>query len=314
MSSLIDYTYPFTQPEAQRLDHFLTEKLPEFSRSRLQQIIKNAGVFVNGREITKTGTMLENGDEVRIEIPEIKVNTLQPESIPLTILYEDENVLVLDKAAGMVVHPSAGHQTGTLVHAVLSHVPQAINVGGVERPGVVHRLDKDTSGIILMAKNDTSHQWLQKQFKDRLVEKSYLTLVTGHPPTPVGRIEAPIGRDPKDRLRMAVLSDDRGKHAITSYTTLKRYRDNSLLQVDIFTGRTHQIRVHMKFIGCPVVGDVLYGIKRPALRIERQFLHAASLSICLPGQKTKMHFESPLPADLQAVLDKLEKEQSNNAN
>jgi 23S rRNA pseudouridine1911/1915/1917 synthase len=305
MNCLREYTFLYNQPDSQRLDHYLTEKLPEFSRSRLQQMIKAEGVFVNGREISKTGTMLEMGDEIRVEIPEVQATLLKPESIPLTILYEDEHVLVLDKPAGMVVHPSAGHHEGTLVHAVLAHVPETITVGGVERPGVVHRLDKDTSGIILMAKNDAAHQWLQKQFKDRLVDKSYLTLVDGHPPTPVGRIEAPIGRDPKDRLRMAVLSDDRGKMAVSSYKTLKRYRDYSYLQVDIYTGRTHQIRVHMKFIGCAVVGDTLYGKKKPVLRMDRQFLHASSLSICLPGQLTKTHFESPLPADLQLILDKL---------
>jgi 23S rRNA pseudouridine1911/1915/1917 synthase len=301
--SLPQLSFQYDQDQEQRLDIFLAGEMKEFSRSRIQQLIKGEYVQVNKREITKTGTMLEMGDQIQVQIPEIEPTSLQPETIPLSILYEDENVLVIDKPAGMVVHPSSGHKSGTLVHAVLAYAPGTIHVGGVERPGLVHRLDKDTSGIILLAKNDMAHQWLQKQFKDRLVEKSYLTLVDGHPPTPTGRIETPIGRDMKDRIRMAVLTEDKGKPAITIYKTLKRYRDYSYLQVEILTGRTHQIRVHMKFIGCPVAGDVLYGRKRSKIRFDRQFLHATSLSIYLPGQQDKSHFVSPLPPDLEMILN-----------
>jgi 23S rRNA pseudouridine1911/1915/1917 synthase len=297
--------FSFDQSEPQRLDHFLTDQLPDISRSRLQHIIKSGGVTVDDEEVTKTGTQLVTGQEVSILIPEVKETTLQAEDIELDILYEDENCLVINKAAGMVVHPSAGHHNGTLVHAVLAHVPETMNVGGEERPGVVHRLDKDTSGIILMAKNDMAHQWLQKQFKDRNVVKSYLALVEGHPPTPVGKIEAAIARDPKDRLRMAIVTDERGKPATSIYKTIQRYQNYSYLQVDILTGRTHQIRVHMKFLGCPVAGDELYGRKRSKLALDRQFLHAASIDIVLPGQTTKSHFEAPLPVDLQSVLDGL---------
>ena len=297
--------FEFNKAEPERLDHFLNDQLPDISRSRIQQIIKNGGVLIDNIEVTKTGMQLINGQQISITIPEVQETTLEAEDIALDILYEDENCLVINKAAGMVVHPSAGHHRGTLVHAVLAHVPETLNVGGEERPGVVHRLDKDTSGIILMAKNDMAHQWLQKQFKDRKVGKSYLALVDGHPPTPVGKIEAAIARDPKDRLRMAIITGERGKPATTIYKTIQRYQHYSYLQVDILTGRTHQIRVHMKFLGCPVAGDELYGRKHSKLALSRQFLHAASIDITLPGQTEKSHFDAPLPVDLQSVLDGL---------
>ncbi|MBI9051031.1 MAG: RluA family pseudouridine synthase [Anaerolineaceae bacterium] len=306
MMSLTPQVFAFSGQEPERLDHYLTVLFPDLSRSRLQKIIKGGGVCINDVETTKNGTMLSRGDEVSILVPEPKETVLEAEDIPLDILYEDEQCLVINKSAGMVVHPSAGHQQGTLVHAVLAHVPETMQVGGVERPGVVHRLDKDTSGILVMAKTDQAHQWLQKQFKERLVVKKYLALVEGHPPTPVGRIEAPLARDPKDRLRMAILNDARGKPATTIYKTLHRYRDYSYLQVDILTGRTHQIRVHMKFLGCPVVGDTLYGRKRTKLTLARQFLHAVSIDICLPGNDTPTHFDTALPSDLQSVLNELD--------
>ena len=297
--------FQFDQTPPERLDIFLTDQMEDLSRSRIQSLIKNGLVLVNGIPAGKTGIMLETGDHISVEIPDTTPTTFVPEAIPLSIVYEDENVIVVDKPAGMVVHPSAGHPTGTLVHAILAHAPGTIHVGGVERPGVVHRLDKDTSGILLFAKNDAAHQWLQMQFKNRKVEKSYLALVEGHPPTPVGRIEAPIGRDPKDRLRMTVLTEENAKPATTIYKTIQRYRDYSYLQVDILTGRTHQIRVHMKFLGCPVAGDALYGRKRSKLKLDRQFLHAAHLGICLPGQTEMTQFDSPLPQDLQDILQHL---------
>jgi 23S rRNA pseudouridine1911/1915/1917 synthase len=297
--------YKFSKPEPERLDHFLTDQIPELSRSRIQQIIKSGGVLVDDEPIMKTGAMVTEGQTISITVPDVQETTLIAEDIALDILYEDENCLVINKPAGMVVHPSAGHHTGTLVHAVLSHVPESLDVGGEERPGVVHRLDKETSGIILMAKNDMAHQWLQNQFKDRKVVKSYLALVDGHPPTPVGKIEAAIGRDPKDRLRMAVLTDERGKPATTIYKTIHHYQNYSYLHVDILTGRTHQIRVHMKFLGCPVVGDSLYGRKRSKLDLSRHFLHATSIDITLPGHTEKSHFQAPLPVELQSILDEL---------
>ena len=205
----------------------------------------------------------------------------------------------------MVVHPSAGHETGTLVHAALAYSPDMEGVGGEVRPGVVHRLDKDTSGLILLAKNDAAHHELQQQFKDRSVEKVYLALVDGQPPTSSGRIEAHIGRDPRHRKRMAVVHSRKGREAITIYNTIESFSEHSLLEVHPKTGRTHQIRVHLAYIKCPVVGDREYGRKRPTLPIKRQFLHAGRLTIRLPGEATSRGFEAPLPPDLEAVLDYL---------
>ncbi|MDX9866014.1 MAG: RluA family pseudouridine synthase, partial [Anaerolineaceae bacterium] len=214
--------------------------------------------------------------------------------------------LVVNKPAGMVVHPAAGHETGTLVHAALAHAPEMEGIGGEHRPGVVHRLDKDTSGLIVLAKNDRAHQWLQKQFKERKVKKIYLALVDGQPPTPSGRVDAPIGRDSSKRKQMAVVSASRGRQSVSEYFTEKRFEEHTLLKVHIHTGRTHQIRVHMGFLGCPVVGDSLYGHRHKTLPVKRQFLHAAHLEICLPGEDVPSVFDAPLPEDLQKVLDTLE--------
>jgi 23S rRNA pseudouridine1911/1915/1917 synthase len=202
----------------------------------------------------------------------------------------------------MVVHPAAGHQSGTLVHAALAHTGEIEGVGGIQRPGVVHRLDKDTSGIILLAKNDAAHQWLQEEFRSRRVEKTYLALVDGAPPTVRGRVEAAIGRDPVDRKRMAVVPPNKGRSAVSEYSTITQYQQHTLLEVHPVTGRTHQIRLHMAFLGCPVTGDRLYGRRRPSLDIDRQFLHAARLKIRLPEESDYIEFEAPLPEDLSKVL------------
>ncbi len=214
--------------------------------------------------------------------------------------------MVVNKPAGMVVHPAAGHFRGTLVHAALAHAPQLEGIGGEQRPGVVHRLDKNTSGLILLAKNDRSHRWLQHQFRLRKVDKMYLALVDGAPPTPEGRVEAPIGRDTAHRKKLAVLPPGRGREAISEYFTRQCFASHTLLEVHPLTGRTHQIRLHMAFIGCPVVGDTLYGRKKPTLLIEQHFLHAARLKILLPGDTTPSVFESPLSEDLARLLQRLE--------
>jgi 23S rRNA pseudouridine1911/1915/1917 synthase len=232
--------------------------------------------------------------------------TLTPEKIPLTIVYEDEDCLVIDKPAGMVVHPAAGHPTGTLVNAILGHDPDLEGVGNEQRPGIVHRLDRDTSGLIIVAKNDRAHRHLQKQFKDRLAHKVYLALVFGTPPSPTGLIDAPIGRDLKNRQRMAVTQTDHGREAVTAYRTLESFRLFTLVEAEPKTGRTHQIRVHLTFLACPLVGDNLYATPRsvnvslPGL--HRQFLHSARLTLTLLSGETRT-FESPLPADLQAALE-----------
>ena len=288
-----------------RLDLALVVYVPDLSRTRIQQLIRSGLVKIDGLIITKPGFRLNGGEVVEILIPAPTPSTLKAEKIPIDIIFETEDLLLVNKPAGMVVHPSVGHDTGTLVHAALAHSPEMEGVGGEIRPGVVHRLDKDTSGLIILAKNDAAHHELQQQFKDRSVEKVYLALVDGQPPTPSGRIEAYIGRDPRYRKRMAVVHSGKGREAITIYHTKESFSEHSLLEVHPKTGRTHQIRVHLAYIQCPVVGDREYGRKRPTLPIERQFLHAASLTIRLPGESTSRRFEAPLPSDLEAVLDDL---------
>ncbi len=302
-SRLVELLFDFPHPE--RLDVFLVEALPEYSRSRLQGLIKEGLVTVDGQPAKKTGMKLEKGMQVAVTIPPTKETDLVPESIPLDILFENDDVMVINKPAGMVVHPSAGHESGTLVHAALAHAPEMEGIGGELRPGIVHRLDKDTSGIILLAKNDAAMRWLQAKFKDRDVEKTYLALVDGAPPTPKGRIEAPIGRDPSHRKKMAIVSPEKGRDAISEYRTVESFEKHTLLEVDIHTGRTHQIRLHCAFIGSPIAGDTLYGHRKQRVKVPRQFLHSARLTITLPKEKKPRTFEAPLPDELEAVLAEL---------
>ena len=296
----------FHQQEiSQRLDKFLVQCLPQHSRSRLQNLIKSGHVTVDGEPIYKTGYMLEQGNLVSSEIPPPEPSNLIPERIPLAVIFENDDLIVIDKPAGMVVHPSAGHASGTLVHAALAHAPELEGIGGEQRPGVVHRLDKETSGLILLAKNDRAHRWLQDQFKDRLVQKVYLALVDGHPPTPTGKVEAAIGRDASQRKRMSVTQPHKGRAAISKYHTVEKFNNHTLIEVHPLTGRTHQIRVHMAFLGCPIVGDKIYGRRKPSLEINRHFLHAHKLSIIIPGEATPRTFETPLPDDLENALQLL---------
>lgn len=296
------FRFEYDGQDDQRLDKFLVLCLPEMSRSRLQGLIRDGFVAVNGVPAVKTGQPIETGQVVSVRVPPPQPTDLIPENIPLDIIFENDQLLVINKPAGMVVHPALGHYSGTLVHAVLAHDPGLEGVGGEQRPGIVHRLDKDTSGLILVAKNDTAHNWLQEQFRLRKVKKYYWTLVDGHPPTPEGRIEAPIGRDPNQRKRMAVVSLDKGRQAVTEYRSLERFLNHELLEAHLITGRTHQIRVHMAFLGCPVAGDTIYGHRHPSVPVNRQFLHAAKLIITLPGESTTRTFEAPLPPDLSTAL------------
>lgn len=300
---MLNFTYE--EPQAQRLDRFLVSCLPEFSRSRIQALIRDGRVIVDGTLPKKVGQTLEGYSEIVVNIPAPLPSSLTPECIPLDVIFENEDLLVVNKPAGMVVHPAAGHASGTLVHAVLAHAPQIEGVGGERRPGVVHRLDRDTSGVILLAKNDRTQRWLQDQFSLRKVHKHYLALVDGRPATPVGRIEAAIGRDPKMRKKMAVVPPAKGRPAVSEYRTLENFPGHTYLEVSPITGRTHQIRLHMAFLGCPVVGDTLYGRRHPSLEIGRHFLHAGSLSIRLRGEKNERIFSAPLPAELEKVLDLL---------
>jgi 23S rRNA pseudouridine1911/1915/1917 synthase len=295
-------TFQFDHPDQARLDHYLVEQLPEFSRARLQGLIKDGFVQVNGTPAKKSGQMLEAGTRVEVRIPPIAPARVTGEDIPLDIVFENRDVLVINKAAGMVVHPAAGHATGTLVHAALGYEPDIEGIGGEQRPGIVHRLDKETSGLIVLAKNDASLGWLQEQFRLRQVEKTYLALVDGKPPTPSGRVEAPIGRDTGQRKKMAVLPAGKGREAVSEYRTLESFPEHTLLEFHPLTGRTHQIRLHCAFLGCPIVGDSIYGHRHPSLPIKRHFLHAAQLRVTLPGEKRPSVFDAPLPAELENVL------------
>jgi len=295
----------FKDTQAQRLDKFLAISLPEFSRSRLQGLIKDGFVSINGVTAHKSGLMLDKPAEIQLCIPPLQPSSLEPEEIPLDVIFENNDLIVVNKPAGMVVHPAAGHDRGTLVHAALAHAPEMEGIGGEVRPGIVHRLDKNTSGLILIAKNDLAQHRLQDQFRARKVEKVYLALVDGHPPTPTGRIEAAIGRDPTQRKRMAIVQPNKGREAISEYRLLEKYPFHSLLEIHPLTGRTHQIRLHMSFIGCPVVGDTVYGRKTASLATQRHFLHAARLTIRLPGEDQPRTFHAPLPDDLQQLLEHL---------
>ncbi|MCP4139215.1 MAG: RluA family pseudouridine synthase [Chloroflexi bacterium] len=295
----------YTDKKEARLDHFLVKELPDYTRTRLQNLIAKEMVTVNGNIAKKNGLKLSQGAKIILRIPAAQETELIPENIPLDIIFENSDVLVINKAADMVVHPSAGHATGTLVHAALAHAPEMEGIGGEIRPGVVHRLDKDTSGIIIMAKNDKAMQWLQEQFMARSVKKSYLALVDGAPPTPIGRVEAPVGRDPAHRKKMAIAKLGKGREAISEYKTLESFEDHTLLEVSILTGRTHQIRLHCAFVGAPVAGDTLYGRRKQKVKVPRQFLHAARLTIILPKEKEARTFEAPLPEELENVLAEL---------
>lgn len=298
-------TFLFDKPGRERLDVFLTARLPEFSRSRIQGLIRGGFVRVDGATVTKAGSDLEPGRRVEVRIPPPLPSKLIPEDTPLDVIFENEDLLVVNKPAGMVVHPAPGHSRGTLVHAALGHIPDLEGVGGEERPGIVHRLDKETSGLIVVAKNERAHRWLQNQFRARSVEKIYLALVDGKPPTPRGRIEAPLGRNPTRRKLMAVVPPGKGREAVSEYRTLEDFPAYTLLEVHPLTGRTHQIRVHLAFLGCPVVGDVVYGKRKPTMDIERHFLHAHKLRFVLPGEQNPRLFEAPLPPELASALEQL---------
>jgi len=260
-------------------------------------------VTVDGRLPTKGGLALGPGARVRVSIAPPRPSALEPEAIPLRIIYEDEDLLVVDKPPGMAVHPSAGHEQGTLVHAVLAHCPDLSGIGGEARPGIVHRLDKDTSGLIIVAKNDAAHVSLARQLKERRVEKTYLALVEGRMKPAQGVIEAPLGRHPVQRKKQAVVA--RGREARTRYRTLREVDGRSLLEVRPETGRTHQIRVHLASIGHAVAGDALYGRAGAPPGLRRQFLHAQRLAFAHPRTGERLELEAPLAEDLQAVLDAL---------
>jgi 23S rRNA pseudouridine1911/1915/1917 synthase len=301
--------FSYKGEQASRIDKFLVTCLPDFSRARLQSLIEDGFVLVNGKPAKKSGQTIDVGSRVEVRIPPAAPANVVGEDIPLDIIFENEDLIVINKAAGMVVHPAAGHSSGTLVNAVLGYDPDIEGIGGEERPGLVHRLDKDTSGLIVLAKNDKAHRWLQDQFRERKVEKTYLALVDGKPPTPSGRVEASIGRDPSHRKKMAILRVGKGREAVSEYKTLESFRHHTLLEFRPHTGRTHQIRLHCELLGCPIVGDEVYGKKKPTIALGRHFLHALRLKIILPGEKEPKLFEAGLPEELEAVLNTLRGEE-----
>lgn len=292
----------------ERLDKWLTAALPQHSRSVIQRWISDSRVTVAGH-VVKASYRMQTGDQVQVDVPPLLPMTMAPENIPLTIVYEDADLLLIDKPAGLVVHPAPGHPGGTLVNALLYHVPDLAGIGGEIRPGIVHRLDKDTSGLLLVAKNDKAQRELQRQFKERLVHKVYLALLDGILTPRQGTIDAPIGRDPRNRQRMAVITGQESKQArpaVTDYRVRAYYDGFTLVEAEPHTGRTHQIRVHFHFIGFPLVADAVYGHRKPRVACPRQFLHAHILGFRRPSDGAYVEFSSPLPADLQAVLDGLE--------
>jgi len=287
----------------QRVDKYIAQAAADLSRSFVRKLLDEARVTVGGK-VPKASYKVEAGDVVVVRVPPPQKTELRAEAIPLTIVYENADIIVVDKPAGMVVHPAPGHSKGTLVNALLAHCPDLAAMGDELRPGIVHRLDKDTSGLLVVAKNDAAKRHLQSQFKQRLVHKTYLALVEGLLPAARGVIDAPIGRDPKRRKRMAVLSQG-GREARTEYRTLECFARHTLVEAEPITGRTHQIRIHFASIGHPIAGDCVYGFRKQRLPLSRQFLHAARLAFALPSSDQPTEFTSELPDDLATVLELL---------
>ena len=303
----------------ERLDKAIAEALPDISRTQCQRLIAEGHVRIGDRPV-KAGQRLKGGERITIIIPPIQQTSLIAEAIPLDIQYEDRDMLLVNKPAGMVVHPAPGHERGTLVNAILAHCPDLHGVGGERRPGIVHRLDKDTSGLIIVAKNDLALQMLQEQFKRREIKKIYLALVDGHFPQFEAMIDAPIGRSRRDRKRMAVIphsSSARSRPAQTAVEVQNYFSlsivdgklgtdaDFTQLECRPYTGRTHQIRVHLAFAGYPIVGDAVYGLRRQKVSLKRHFLHASSLTFRRPSDGLELTHTTSLPEDLRVVLDSL---------
>ena len=289
-----------------RLDAYIAQKCENLSRTMIQKLIEDGEILVNGQE-KKISYKTKQGDVIEIHIPEAKEINLKAQDIPLDVVYEDDDIIVVNKPKGMVVHPANGNPDGTLVNAVMSLCKGSLSgIGGEIRPGIVHRLDKDTSGLIIIAKNDVAHINLSKQIKDRRVKKIYIALVKGNVSENEATINMPIGRSNKDRKKMAVRKD--GKEAITHFKVLKRYGKYTLLELKIDTGRTHQIRVHMAEIGHPVVGDIIYSNGKNEFGIEGQMLHAKSLDFQHPVTGKQIHLEAELPKYFEEILSKLDKQ------
>ncbi len=299
--------------ETARLDRFVSDRL-ELSRTRVQRLLADGRITLHGRRPRKS-EVVQPGDVIEVEVPTVQAVDIVAEDLPIEIVHEDDHLLVINKAAGMVVHPAPGHRSGTLVNALLWHVPNIEGVGGRARPGIVHRLDRDTSGLLVVAKTDAAHRDLSEAIKARRVKRFYLAAAWGHLAESPVVVEAPIGRDPRDRKRMAIVDD--GRNATTRFEVRERWLRADLLHVALKTGRTHQIRVHLEHVGHPVIGDATYGlgwerglggptrrwVDELARRMKRQFLHAAELRFRHPATREEMSFESSLPPDLARIAE-----------
>ncbi|HEY9903116.1 MAG TPA: RluA family pseudouridine synthase [Candidatus Sericytochromatia bacterium] len=290
-----------------RIDRYLAQQLPDLSRSRIQQLIEQGNVQVNGTVCTSKKTTVQSGDQISLTIPEAKPLDLQPEAIPLDILYEDDTLIIVNKPAGLVVHPAAGHENGTLVNALLAHCQNLAGIGGVQRPGIVHRLDKDTTGAIVIAKTDFAHQHLQAQLKAKTARREYLGVVYGSPSATSGTIDQPIGRHLIDRKKMAVVPVEKaGRLAVTHWQLQERLGNYTLMHFQLETGRTHQIRVHSAYIGHPIVGDPLYSSGRNlGVNLTGQVLHAWRLQLLHPVTEELIEVTAPLPKTFSTLLDVL---------
>jgi 23S rRNA pseudouridine1911/1915/1917 synthase len=290
--------------EGERLDAFLAERVADLSRTAVKDLITSGQVWVDG-QIRKPSYRLKEGEEVLINLPEAQPVSIEPQNLPLEIIYQDQDIVVVNKPKGMVVHPAHGNWDHTMVNALLYHIKDLSGINGQLRPGIVHRLDKDTSGVMVVAKHDQAHRVLAEQIKAHTIRREYQALVHGIIKENLGSIEAPIGRSRTDRKKMAVISD--GKPAVSRYRVLERFHNYTLVQVTLLTGRTHQIRVHMSYIKHPVVGDPVYGPVKQHLGLDSQALHACLLGLRHPTTGEYMEFESPLPEVFQKALSKLTK-------
>ncbi|MBQ7948460.1 MAG: RluA family pseudouridine synthase [Clostridia bacterium] len=294
------------EENCKRLDVFLSDQTEDFTRSRLKKLIEEGQVCVNGLVVKKAGAEIKRGDSVTVSVPEAVEYAVKSENIPIEIVYEDGDFAVVNKPQGMTVHVGNGNESGTLVNALLYALDSLSGIGGVLRPGIVHRIDKDTTGLLVVAKNDKAHVSLAGQIAEKTCHRTYYALLEGNLKEPRGRVVTDIGRHPTDRLKMAVLPDGKGKIAITDFETVAHFGgDFTLCKFDLQTGRTHQIRVHAKHLGHPVAGDPVYGYKKQKIKADGQLLHAQRLELTHPTTGERMTFTAPLPTVFQEILDKL---------
>ena len=290
------------ETDSVRIDQYLANELSDLSRSYIQKLIGEGHVSINGVVNTSKKILVKADDEIAIEIPDPTLLNIIPENISLEIVYEDDDVIIVNKPQGMVVHPAPGNYSGTLVNALMYRAESLSSINGVIRPGIVHRIDKDTSGLLMVAKNDKAHECLAHQLKEKSTLREYYAIVNGVVKDDFGTVDAPLGRHPQDRKKMAIIKD--GRHAVTHYEVLERYHHHTLVKLTLETGRTHQIRVHMAFIGYPILGDPVYGVKNERVKHDGQALHAKKIGFIHPETQEMMVFDSELPEYFEALIKK----------